>query len=56
MKRTIAALILATGAWAGITPVAHAVPGDDNGDGVIMEDESGWNCATMGNLVCGPEA
>ncbi|RYH50708.1 MAG: hypothetical protein EON54_15510 [Alcaligenaceae bacterium] len=30
------------------------LPGDDNDDGVIDEDESGWNCATMGNRVCGP--
>lgn len=29
--------------------------GDDNGDGFIMEDESGWDCATMGNLICGRE-
>ncbi|WP_288337074.1 hypothetical protein [uncultured Gordonia sp.] len=29
-------------------------PGDDNGDGIIDEDESGWDCATMGNQVCGP--
>ena len=45
---------------------AHAAPigvdvyafeaGDDNGDGVIMEDESGWDCATMGNRICGPGA
>ncbi|WP_439377843.1 hypothetical protein [Amycolatopsis lexingtonensis] len=28
--------------------------GDDNGDGVIDEDESGWDCTTMGNRVCGP--
>lgn len=27
--------------------------GDDNGDGVIDEDESGWNCRTMGNRICG---
>ena len=27
--------------------------GDDNGDGLIMEDESGWDCHTMGNQVCG---
>lgn len=26
---------------------------DDNGDGVITEDESGWDCATMGNRMCG---
>ena len=29
-------------------------PGDDNCDGVIMEDEAGWDCRTMGNNVCGP--
>lgn len=27
--------------------------GDDNADGRIDEDESGWNCATMGNKTCG---
>lgn len=31
-------------------------PGDDNGDGVIDEDESGFNCKTMGNKQCGPGA
>lgn len=30
------------------------LPGDDNADGHIDEDETGWNCAAMGNLVCGP--
>ncbi|MET8717418.1 hypothetical protein ABZV52_30080 [Streptomyces sp. NPDC004735] len=30
-------------------------PGDDNADGRIEEDESGWNCATMGNRQCGPD-
>lgn len=29
-------------------------PGDDNGDGFIEEDESGWDCRTMGNHICGP--
>ena len=28
--------------------------GDDNADGVVMEDESGWSCVDMGNKVCGP--
>lgn len=32
------------------------VDGDDDGNGVIHEDESGWRCATMGNRVCGPGA
>ncbi|MEU0857468.1 hypothetical protein ABZ352_18795 [Streptomyces griseofuscus] len=29
--------------------------GDDNRDGRVEEDESGWDCRTMGNRVCGPE-
>lgn len=28
--------------------------GDDNNDGVIAEDESGWDCVSMGNRICGP--
>ncbi|MFI7301325.1 hypothetical protein [Streptomyces sp. NPDC050121] len=28
--------------------------GDDNRDGYVDEDESGWDCATMGNRQCGP--
>lgn len=28
--------------------------GDDNRDGIVDEDESGWNCLTMGNRICGP--
>ncbi|WP_157897077.1 hypothetical protein [Mycobacteroides salmoniphilum] len=35
------------------TSVVQTVPGDDNGDGVIDEDESGWDCKTMGNHICG---
>ena len=27
--------------------------GDDNENGIIEEDESGWDCTTMGNRVCG---
>lgn len=30
--------------------------GDDNGDGFIAEDESGWDCTSMGNRRCGPVA
>ncbi|MFF8696316.1 hypothetical protein ACF08W_29295 [Streptomyces sp. NPDC015144] len=30
--------------------------GDDNRDGRIDEDESGWDCRTMGNRECGPDA
>ncbi|MFD3309401.1 hypothetical protein [Streptomyces sp. NPDC058656] len=28
--------------------------GDDNRNGRVDEDESGWDCATMGNRECGP--
>lgn len=28
--------------------------GDDNADGTIDEDESGWSCAIDGNGRCGP--
>ena len=28
--------------------------GDDDGNGVISEDESGWSCVDMGNKTCGP--
>ncbi|MFF0698389.1 hypothetical protein ACFYU4_37865 [Streptomyces tendae] len=30
-------------------------PGDDNRDGIVDEDESGWDCHTMGNRQCGPQ-
>ncbi|MET9528175.1 hypothetical protein [Streptomyces coeruleorubidus] len=36
--------------------VADGARGDDNGDGRVDEDESGWDCRTMGNRVCGPAA
>lgn len=29
--------------------------GDDNRDGRIDEDESGWDCRTMGNRTCGTD-
>ncbi|MET7572039.1 hypothetical protein ABZT04_26570 [Streptomyces sp. NPDC005492] len=29
--------------------------GDDNRDGRIEEDESGWDCHRMGNHVCDPQ-
>ena len=30
--------------------------GDDNADGRIDEDESGFDCRVMGNRICGPGA
>ncbi|QOV41602.1 hypothetical protein IM697_18580 [Streptomyces ferrugineus] len=29
--------------------------GDDNRDGRVDEDESGWDCRVMGNRVCGSQ-
>ncbi|MEU8133264.1 hypothetical protein [Streptodolium elevatio] len=29
------------------------LPGDDNNDGRVDEDETGWDCRTMGNRECG---
>ena len=52
-------LFAAVVAFADLAPVdgtdvySYEV-GDDNGDGVVMEDESGWDCTTMGNGICGP--
>lgn len=28
--------------------------GDDNADGLVDEDETGWSCAIDGNRRCGP--
>ena len=28
--------------------------GDDNENGIVEEDESGWSCVDNGNRVCGP--
>ncbi|MGW3627603.1 hypothetical protein [Streptomyces sp. NPDC000880] len=46
-------------AQAGPAPTVTAaavLPGDDNRDGIVDEDESGWDCRTMGNRQCGPIA
>lgn len=53
-RRMLAAVAIAA---CPVAPLAHAEPtdkyafevGDDNGDGIIAEDESGWCPATMGN-------
>ncbi len=41
-------------ALAPVDVYAHEV-GDDNQNGIVEEDESGWSCADMGNRVCGPD-
>lgn len=41
--------------WRSGEDVYALEVGDDNADGVIEEDESGWDCTTMGNLICGTE-
>lgn len=52
LATAVAALaVFASPASAFASPL---LAGDDNRDGIVMEDESGWDCTTMGNLVCGP--
>ncbi len=50
------AMTAAVGSTGSAAPqsVTAPVSGDDNGDGRIDEDESGWDCTAMGNRVCGP--
>ncbi|MFG2408830.1 hypothetical protein ACGFR8_31690 [Streptomyces brevispora] len=44
-------------AWAdGWVDGQSDARGDDNRDGVVDEDETGWDCATMGNRQCGAAA
>jgi hypothetical protein len=45
-----------TVAWADgwVDGQADAL-GDDNRDGRIDEDETGWDCHVMGNRQCGPQ-
>ncbi|MCG8971829.1 hypothetical protein [Streptomyces sp. CL12-4] len=44
-------------AWtAGWTDGQAVALGDDNRDGIVDEDESGWDCHTMGNRLCGPQS
>lgn len=55
-SRVIASVAITFAAFIGTSSPAFASPiaGDDNADGIITEDESGWDCTTMGNGVCGP--
>lgn len=55
-RRGLAVLVAAFSVLFASPAVASPLVGDDNGDGVVVEDESGWDCATMGNLICGSEA
>lgn len=49
----VSGLMTAT-VFASVAACADAsLSGDDNRDGIIMEDESGWDCRTMGNRICG---
>lgn len=54
---TIAIAILTPAPTGSATPdfilTPAIVAGDENNDGIIDEDEIGWNCETMGNQICG---
>lgn len=49
-----AALIAMAPAPQSPIDVYAAEVGDDDGNGAISEDESGWSCVDMGNHICGP--
>lgn len=56
MKISIASVIASVFVFGAVmTAPGQALnpTGDDNGDGIVMEDESGWECRTMGNRICG---
>ena len=44
------------GIWPCTTDAYARELGDDDCDGIIREDESGWDCQIMGNGICGPDA
>lgn len=52
MNTLIAAIAIVATLAGPVDQYAWEV-GDDNADGIITEDESGWDCRTMGNLICG---
>lgn len=61
--KTVIGASLALGFAAMPHAVAHPLVGydayaqevgDDNADGHLAEDESGWDCRTMGNRIWGP--
>jgi hypothetical protein len=61
VKLTLASALIAFASLVGLASPAIAAPidhyafemGDDNGDGVVQEDESGWSCVDQGNRTCG---
>lgn len=55
ITRTLATALAALAVFASPASAFAVAPlvGDDNHDGIVMEDESGWDCTTMGNLRCG---
>jgi len=63
----VAKTVLGAGLALGFATMPHALAhdpgwhdayaaevGDDNGNGIIEEDESGWSCVDDGNRTCGP--
>ena len=64
----VAKTVLGAGLALGFAAMPHAMAhepgwrdayaaevGDDNADGVLTEDESGWSCVDDGNRICGPD-
>lgn len=53
LRTAIASALIGLSAITAAPAFAAPLFGDDNHDGIVMEDETGWDCATMGNMICG---
>lgn len=66
IPHTLVGVALALGALAGQAGAGHVaelvspahdvrpVVVNDHGDQPLHEDDPGWDCHTMGNMICGP--
>ena len=54
MFKTAAAAMFIVSAMGMGASNTYPTPSDDVTPSVVTEDSDGWNCATMGNRVCGP--
>lgn len=52
MRGWIAAVALGVLIGAGLGGIAVAASAPAGGPAVVLEDERGWGCATMGNRRC----
>lgn len=56
MNRTLAAMLIGATALLTACSAESGLAVDQQSAPVIQEDDPGWDCATMGNLICGDPA